>query len=111
MGIIEKAPIIRHDLALHYTYGSIIYIVSYVVYVSVLLGMSVLGNTVPIIAAILIASAAALLTTAVFAYAKERYSKNTGRGTYDMKDFRYTVYGALPAFMTSITNVVYIYLV
>jgi hypothetical protein len=75
-------PLIAHDKANHYLYGSVIALVTFLV-----------AFNIPSVA--VFASIAALIATTIMAVAKELYDKYSGTGTPDFYDIVYTVAGGI----------------
>lgn len=87
MGLIEKLPVLRKDYANHAVYGEALSTAG------VLIGLGLMYAVSYLTAIWWFPALAGLVLTAIFAYAKEKYSANTGRGEESINDFWYTMYG------------------
>lgn len=99
---LNSLPMMEKDKANHAVYGSYIAaaIVIVVALILELLGMFVGWYTLlPLILGV--------VGLTVIAYVKERYSLNTGRGEYSMRDFWASIFGGLPIFLVYIVAVVF----
>lgn len=86
---INNLPMLRHDLANHHIYAEFI---ASIITVAVLLVMWIIGTLTYWWLPALIS----IPVVAIIAFAKENYSKNTGKGEVSKEDFWHTIYGSLP---------------